>query len=127
MDACDPHIITTQAAATGTPEEASAATLRAAACRPLAADPPLRRRIVELQRESEIVVDDLTVDEVVSTGFDIRRATEVTERFRSFLATEQDHLAALSILYNRPHAARRLTYDMLEELRAPCPPPLGTA
>jgi type I restriction enzyme R subunit len=64
-----------------------------------------------------MVIDELTPDEVVSTGFDIRRATEITERFRTFLTTEQDHLAALSILYNRPHAARRLTYAMLRDLR----------
>ena len=118
VDACDPHIILTRAEADRVPEEEAAATLRAEACRPIASKPALRRRIVELQRESEIVVDDLTVDEVLSTGFDIRRATEVTERFREFLDTEQDRLAALSILYNRPHAARRLTYAMLEELRA---------
>ena len=118
VDAINPDRVAEHATATGKPEEEAGAELRAAACRPLAANPPLRRRIAELQRESEIVVDELTPDRVVSADFDIRRATETTGRFRDFLEEEKDRLIALSILYNRPHAARRLTYVMLQELRA---------
>ncbi len=118
VDACDPSVIASHAAATGLPEDDAATALRAEACKPLASNPPLRRRLVEMQKQSEIVIDELTADEVISTGFDIRRATEITERFRDFLETQKDALAALAILYARPHAARRLTYEMLEELRA---------
>ncbi len=118
VDAINPDRVADHAAATGTPEEEAGAELRAAAVRPLAANPPLRRRIAELQRESEIVVDELTPDRVLSADFDIARATETTGRFRDFLEAERDRLAALSILYARPHAARRLTYAMLQELRA---------
>ncbi len=117
VDACDPTMIASHATATGRSEDDAATDLRTDACKLLASLPPLRRRLVEMQRQSEIVVDELTADEVVSTGFDIRRATEVTERFGEFLADQKDTLAALSILYARPHAAKRLTYDMLEELR----------
>jgi type I restriction enzyme R subunit len=118
VDACDPAIIAAHATATGQPEDAAATALRAEACRPLASNPKLRTRLVEMQKQSEIIVDELTPDEVVSTGFDIRRATEVTERFSQFLNAQQDELAALAILYARPQAAHRLTYAMLEELRA---------
>jgi type I restriction enzyme, R subunit len=117
VDALDPGIIANHATAAGLMEDAAATALRVAASMPLASNPPLRRRLVEMQKQSEIVVDELTADEVVSTGFDIRRATEVTERFRDFLKAEKDQLDALSILYARPHAARRLTYAMLEALR----------
>ena len=118
VDACDPGIIAAHAAATALPEDDAAAALRADACRPLASNPKLRIRLVEMQKQSEIIVDELTPDEVVSTGFDIRRATEVTARFSEFLDAQKDELAALAILYARPQAARRLTYAMLEELRA---------
>lgn len=118
VDALDGDAIDAHATAAGIDAEAAGAALRAAACRPLAANPPWRRRLVEIQRQSEIVVDELTVDTVLSTGFDIRQATDVTERFRAFLEQEKDHLAALTILYGRPAASRRLTYAMLEELRA---------
>lgn len=118
VDAADPIVVAARVASTGEDEEAAGAALRAAACLPLASNPPLRRRLVEMQRQSEIVVDELTADAVLSTGFDIRRATEITERFSAFCADQQDALAALAILYNRPQAQRRLTYAMLEELRA---------
>jgi type I restriction enzyme R subunit len=117
VDAADPVRLAARGGGLEEDDASVAAAARADACRPLAANPPLRRRLVELQRQSEIVVDELTADAVLSTGFDLRRATEVTERFSAFLAAEQDHQAALAILYARPQAQRRLTYAMLEELR----------
>jgi type I restriction enzyme R subunit len=118
VDACDPDIVADRAAETGQSEDDAGAGLREEACRPIASNPPLRRRLVEMRTQSEIVVDELTPDEVISTGFDIRRATEVTERFRGFLDAKQNELAALSILYGRPKAGERLTYAMLQDLRA---------
>ncbi len=117
VDAADPVLVARQAAATGQDEDAVGEGLRRAACLPLASNPPLRHRLLDWQRQSEIVVDELTADAVLATGFDIRRATEVTERFATFCAEQQDALAALAILYNRPQAARLLTYAMLEQLR----------
>jgi hypothetical protein len=99
-------------------------SLRAEICRPLAANPALRRAILEAQRSTEIIVDELTPDAALSAGFDLKRAAEITGRFSRFLAEEQDRLAALAILYARPQAQRRLTHAMLHELRAAmaCPP-----
>jgi type I restriction enzyme R subunit len=114
VDAADPVRI---AARQGEPEEEAAAALRAEACRPLAANPALRRAILDAQRQSEIVVDELTADAVLSEGFDLRRASEITGRFTQFLAEQQDRLTALAILYARPQAQRWLTYAMLQELR----------
>lgn len=125
VDAADPVRIEARAREAGaaTPDDeaawdAAAEALRAEACRPLAANPALRRAILEAQRQTEIIVDELTADAVLSADFDLNRATEITERFGRFLAEEADRLAALAILYARPHAQRRLTYAMLQELRA---------
>jgi type I restriction enzyme R subunit len=123
VDAADPIRIEAATRAAGaTPEDeaawdAAAAALRAEACRPIAANPALRRAILEAQRQTEIIVDELTPDAVLSADFDLKRATEITERFTRFLGEEQDRLSALAILYTRPHAQRRLTYAMLQELR----------
>jgi len=81
-------------------------------------DPKLRKLLVELKTQSEITIDVFSRDAVISTGFDEKAATEMTKRFRQFLDENQDKLTALSILYGRPYAARRLTYAGLEELRA---------
>ena len=108
VDAIDPDRVAAHAAATGATEDAAGEVLREAACKPLASNFKLRERIVEVMRASETVVDELTPDRVLSEGFDPRRAAEVTERFREFVDAEADRLAALSILYSRPHAARRI-------------------
>jgi type I restriction enzyme R subunit len=124
VDAADPIRIEARAREAGatTPDDeaawdAAAAVLRDEACRPLATNPALRRAIVEAQRQTEIIVDELTADAVLSADFDLKRATEITERFGRFLTEEADRLAALAILYGRPHAQRRLTYAMLRDLR----------
>ncbi|THD79359.1 MAG: restriction endonuclease subunit R [Phenylobacterium sp.] len=80
-------------------------------------DPKLRKVLIELKTQSEVVIDEFSRDAVISTGFDEKAATEMTGRFRQFLDENQDELTALTILYGKPYAARRLTYESLEELR----------
>ena len=94
-----------------------ATELRAEALR-LFDDPRLRKLLVELKTQSEVVIDDISPDTVVSTGFDEARARDITTRFRQFLDQSQDELVALQMLYNKPYAARRLSYAALEELKA---------
>jgi type I restriction enzyme R subunit len=126
VDATDPLLVEAHVRATegdqaaGDPQrlEAAGQQLRAEACRPIASNPTFRTRILELRRQSEIIIDELTPDAVLSEGFDLRRATEITERFKAFIEDGRDRIAALAILYGRPHAQRRLTYAMLQELRA---------
>lgn len=81
-------------------------------------DPKFRKLLVELKTQSEVAIDVFSRDAVISTGFDEKAATELTNRFRQFLDENQDQLTALTILYGKPYAARRLTYASLEELRA---------
>lgn len=96
--------------------EAVAADRREAA---LAAynDPALRRVLIEVKKASEVVIDDVTRDVVVSSVWDEGQATTMTADFRSFLDEKRDELTALRILYGLPAATRRLTYASLEELR----------
>ncbi|MDA8252513.1 MAG: DEAD/DEAH box helicase family protein, partial [Rhodospirillales bacterium] len=112
VDAIDPDRIDARAKETGAPPAEVAATMRAEACKSIATNPTFRTRLVELQRQSEIIVDELTTDAVLSAGFDVKRATEITENFQRFLETEKDRIAALGVLYARPQATRRLTYAM---------------
>ncbi|MBL8554028.1 MAG: DEAD/DEAH box helicase family protein [Phenylobacterium sp.] len=81
-------------------------------------DPRLRKVLIELKSQSEVVIDEFTPDAVISTGFDAGAAEAMTGKFRQFLDENQDELTALSILYGKPYAARRLTYESLEELRS---------
>lgn len=97
--------------------DATAARMRAEALRPLSDNPSLRKLLIELKTQSEVVIDDYSRDAVISHVFDERAARAMTERFENFLAENQDEITALSILYAKPHAQKRLTYDSLEDLR----------
>mgnify|MGYP003365172063 CR=1 FL=1 len=81
-------------------------------------DPALRKLLVELKTRSEIVIDELSPDAVLSCAFDPRAAEKLTGDFRRFLDENSDRLAALTLLYHRPAAEKRLTYAGLAELRA---------
>jgi type I restriction enzyme R subunit len=93
-----------------------AATLREQALRPFNS-PVLRHVLVALKDQSEIVIDELSRDVVISSAFDPEAAKKLTTDFRRFLDENRDRLAALTLLYRRPAAERRLTYASLEALR----------
>jgi type I restriction enzyme, R subunit len=87
------------------------------AAKPIADNPALRQLLTDLKTRSEIIIDEISPDAVVSKGFDLARAGETTERFTDFLEQHKDELTALQILYSRPAASAHLTYDALAELR----------
>ncbi len=120
-DACDPDTIETEAARLGVGGaegiEEVARELKEAAAR-VFDDPRVRRRLRELKQQSEIVIDEISTDEVMSADYDMRRAAEAKSKFTEFLEANKDELVALQVLYGRPYAARRLTYAAVRELAA---------
>jgi type I restriction enzyme R subunit len=97
--------------------DATASRLRAQALQVLTDNPGLRRLLVDLKAQSEVVIDLFSPDAVISTGFDEKAARELTLKFETFLEQNQDQITALSILYGKPQAQTRLTYESLEDLR----------
>ena len=95
---------------------AATAGLKEAAAKPFH-DPDLRKLLVELQARAEITVDHLSPDTILTgTGYDEEKARGYIQNFEQFLSENRDRLLALQILYNRPHAKRHLTYDLIREL-----------
>ncbi len=125
LDAVDPdrQIERAQALFGGeTPDDsqvaAAAADLAAQACAPFD-DPALRGLLVEIHARREQTVDALSQDLLLSAGFDVAAqdsARRVAAVFRQFIEDHKDELVALQILYGRPYAARRLTYQAVKEL-----------
>jgi type I restriction enzyme, R subunit len=101
----------------GKDREAVALEMREKALMPFD-DPTLRHILVELKQASEIVIDEVSRDTVISSHFDPAAAEKITTTFKSFLDEHSDRLTALQILYAKPQAQTRLTYDRLDELRA---------
>ncbi len=84
---------------------------------PPSTTPPCASVLIEVKRASEVVIDDVSRDVVISSAFSPAQAEAMTGDFKRFLDEHRDRLLALRILYGLPAASKRLTYASLEELR----------
>jgi type I restriction enzyme R subunit len=122
LDAIDPDIIETASrarygiAATPVQQATVETELKDQACQPFDS-PQLRQGLVAAKARTDVKIDTISTDEVISSGYDEAQAKGTVERFREFLESNKDTLVALQILYGRPYAQRRLTYEALEDLR----------
>lgn len=95
--------------------EAIETELKDQACKPLD-DPTLRNLLKAIKQKADIVIDEGTVDTVLSAEYDLHKAQERTTSFREFIETHKNELLALQILYSQPYPRRRLTYASIREL-----------
>ena len=89
-----------------------------AAVQPLAGNPQLREKLIEVRRSYEQIIDTATKDRVLSGEFSrdaTDRAKATVEWFRQFIEDNRDEINALDVLYRQPYRAR-LTYDDIREL-----------
>lgn len=96
----------------------AAKALLDAASQPLAANPALRDKIIDVHRSYEQTIDHTSQDQVIEAGYsrDAKdRATAITRSFREFIETHKDEITALQVLYSRPHP-QRLTFREIKEL-----------
>lgn len=80
-------------------------------------DPKLRQLLKEVKAASDIRIDTISIDAVVSSGWDETKAQDTVAKFERFLQERKDELVALRILYRAPYAQRRLTYAAVDELK----------
>ncbi len=99
--------------------DASAAVQRLLddAFRPLAANPSLRQRILELRASHDQVIDEVSVDVLLDARgvVDVERAKSVVKSWRSYLDEHRDEIAALHVLYSQRRSAR-VSFTELREL-----------
>jgi type I restriction enzyme R subunit len=99
------------------PEEERAERLDTAVA-PLAHNPELRQRLLDIRRSYEQLLDEVSADELVSAGYSrdaTERARATAESFRQFIEDNRNEIMALQILYSRPQP-QRLTYAEIKEL-----------
>ncbi|MFN5029666.1 MAG: type I restriction-modification enzyme R subunit C-terminal domain-containing protein [Burkholderiales bacterium] len=78
-----------------------------AAVKPLF-DPALRNLILELKKQNEQVIDEVTQDQLIEAGFSEaarERAKGIVKSFEQFIQDHKDEITALQILYSRPTKA----------------------
>jgi type I restriction enzyme R subunit len=121
LDALDPD---TQVQATGVPEPTDeqiaevAGRLIGDALAPLADNPELRQQIVDVRRNYDQVIDEISPDEIIWSGYSqdaTDRARSTIESFERFIDDNRDEITALQVLYARPFP-QRLTFDQVREL-----------
>lgn len=88
------------------------------ACRPFD-DPELRNTIIEIKKRNEQIIDTVSKDKVVFTGFDEQakeKARTIVDTFKKFIEENKDELTALQIIYSSPYGKRHLTYEQIKQL-----------
>jgi type I restriction enzyme R subunit len=125
VDALDPdrHLAEAQEA-TGesepAPEEVAAVAGRMIeeAVRPIADNPELRTKLVDIRRSYEQLIDEASKDVVVRADYSVDaadRARRTVESFRQFIEDHKDEITALQVLFSRPYN-QRLTFKEIKEL-----------
>lgn len=121
LDAIDPDKIDTSAKdrygkqATENEFKSIQSELIETACRPFD-EPKLRELIKDIKKKSDIVIDEMTTDEVTSASFDLKLAEQKIKTFKDFIENHKNELIALQILYNQPYGKQKLTYVSIKEL-----------
>jgi type I restriction enzyme, R subunit len=88
------------------------------ACTPFD-NPKLRGTIIDIKKRSEQIIDTVSIDEIISAGFDEKakeKAQNIISTFKQFIKDNKDELTALQMIYSKPHSSRHLTYTEIKEL-----------
>jgi type I restriction enzyme R subunit len=78
--------------------------------------PVLRTTILDIRRVTEQIIDTVSEDEVIIAGFNTEKAQSTIKTFKKFIEKNKDELTALQIIYSKPYAERKLTYNAIKEL-----------
>jgi len=87
------------------------------AVEPLAANPELRARILEIRRSHDLVIDDVNPDELLNAHgvVDTERARQVVDSWADYVREHRDEISALQVLFEATPTGR-VDYAQLREL-----------
>ncbi len=107
------------------PDEQEPEARRKRATEPLATKPALRTLIVDLKREFEQVIDEVSEDELLEAGASEEaraRARALVDDFERFIEEHKDEIDALRFFFAQPYS-RRLSFKdiktLAETIKAP--------
>jgi type I restriction enzyme, R subunit len=98
-------------------QEAAAALLDEAA-KPLASNPTLRKKLIEIKKSYEQTIDTVSQDQILEAGYSAQakeKARSLVETFEKFIEENKDQITALQVLYSRPYH-QRLTFKEIKDL-----------
>jgi type I restriction enzyme, R subunit len=94
---------------------------------PIASNPDLRKKILDIQRAADQTIDTVSQDKLLFAGADTKTteaARDTIKSFRDYIEQHKAEIEALQILYSRPFK-KRLTEEALRELEAKLKPEFG--
>ena len=90
------------------------------------ADPQVRQRILDIQSQTQQLIDLATQDRVVFTGFsDFGQAEDAVQTFEQFLTEHHDEYVAIAAYYEQPRRRRLSLRDIKQLAHAIEAPPLN--
>ena len=119
VDAVDPDAQAKAAAGASDPQAAIEALLEAAVA-PLASNPELRARILELRRSHDRIIDEVNVDRLVDAHgvVDPGRAKSIVESWRAYLDEHRDEISAIAVIdeARRLRGTAKVSFPQVQEL-----------
>lgn len=125
LDSLDPdrHVeAARQATGLADPSEADVAAAAQSiielAVRPIADNPQLRQKLVDVRKSYEQLIDEFSADRVISAELSrdaTDRARSIVTSWRAYIDEHKDEITALQVLYSQPHR-RRLSFPDIKEL-----------
>lgn len=120
LDALDPdrqqesaralHGLAPGAMPTGQQLDTAVKQLLSDAALPLASNPTLRTRLIDLKRSLEQTYDTTSQDQVLEAGYSDaakERARSIVDSWEQFIEQNKDEITALQVLYSQPHGKVR--------------------
>ena len=84
---------------------------------PLAANPQLRQRILEIRAAHDRIIDEVSTDRLLTAEgvIDYDKCRHLVTSWKQFLNDHRDDIGLLHVLYSQPHGAT-ITFAQLKEL-----------
>ena len=79
----------------------------------------LRKTILDIKRKNEQIIDDVSIDELLETGF-IEQVQSIDKKtighWTEFVEKNKDQITALDIIYSKPNRMREITFSEIRDL-----------
>jgi type I restriction enzyme, R subunit len=88
------------------------------ACTPFD-NPKFRNVLIEKKRQLEQIIDRVSTDKLIDSGFDPKakeNAKNYIQTFKKFIEENKDELTALQIIYSKPYGKRHITFEQINQL-----------
>jgi len=81
--------------------------------------PDFRNKVIEIKKKNEQIIDRVSIDSIIQTGFAKDRsdaAEKIIKSLKEFMEDYKDEISALQMIYQKPYGMRHFTYNQIKDL-----------